>query len=82
MSFPHDAMCWYVIVALPGHTHSFLWFLSQAGWGSTLIFSYIRRLGPFFFLGGGGSKFLNFNIFRVFRIFFFSFFFLGGGVLF
>ena len=30
-------------------------------WGGTLIFSYIRRLGPFF-----GLKILNFNIFEDF----------------
>ena len=32
------------------------------GGGGTLIFSYIRRLGPFF-----GVKFLNFNIFLGFQ---------------
>ena len=32
------------------------------GGGGTLIFSYIRRLGPFF----GGFKILNFDIFGVF----------------
>ena len=36
------------------------------GGGGTLIFSHIRRLGLFFF-GGGGFKILNFNIFGVFR---------------
>ena len=33
------------------------------GGGGTLIFSHIRRLGPFFW----GVKILNFNIFGVFR---------------
>ena len=41
--------------------------VSVPGGGGTLIFSYIRRLGPFF-----GSKILNFNIF-------FSLFLGGGG---
>ena len=36
------------------------------GWG-TLIFSYIRRFGSFFFFGGGGFKTLNFNIFWGFQ---------------
>ena len=31
------------------------------------MFSYIRRLGSFFFLGGGGVKILNVNIFGFFR---------------
>ena len=42
------------------------------GGGGTLIFSYIRRFGPFF-----GCKILNFNIF--FYFFLLLFFFLGGG---
>ena len=46
----------------------------------TLIFSYIRRLGPFF-----GFKILNFNsseklIFLLFIYIFFFFFWGGGGV--
>ena len=38
-----------------------------------LVFSYVRRLGPFFFFGGGGGgggwgvKIKNFNIYEVFR---------------
>ena len=52
---------------------------SQLGEGGTLIFSYIRRLGPFF-----GLRILNFNIRFGFRknlnnIFFFFFFGGGGG---
>ena len=35
------------------------------GVGGTLIFSYIHRLGPFFF--GGGGQILNFNIFVFFQ---------------
>ena len=58
--------------------------------GGTLIYLYIRRLGPFFG-GRGGFKILNFNIFglseimnilggmKMFWIFFF--FFWGGGVI-
>ena len=40
------------------------------GRGDTLIFSYIRRLGPFFFFffGGGGGQNLEFH-----------YFFVGGG---
>ena len=38
---------------------------SQMGGGGTLIFSYIRRLSPFW--GGGGVKFFNFNIFGGFQ---------------
>ena len=41
--------------------------VSVPGGGGTLIFSYIRRLGPFL-----GLKILNFNIFLLS-------FFLGGG---
>ena len=44
--------------------------------GGTLIFSYIRRFGPFL-----GCKILNFNIFFFFFFFFFLlllFFFWGG----
>ena len=37
--------------------------LRSQGRGVSLIFSYIRRLGSFFFFGGGGVKILNFNIF-------------------
>ena len=37
--------------------------LSQGGGGGTLIFSYIRRLGPFFFW----FKILNFDIFGGFQ---------------
>ena len=44
------------------HQHKGL--LLHRGW-DTLIFSYIRRLGPFFC--GGGFKILNFNILGVFR---------------
>ena len=49
--------------------------LTREGGGGTLIFSYIRRLGSFFWF-----KILNFNIFGVFQIFFFFFFLGGGGV--
>ena len=48
--------------------------LTREGGGGTLIFSYIRRLGSFFWF-----KILNFNIFGVFQIFFFFFFWGGGG---
>ena len=34
---------------------------------ASLIFSYIRRLGPFFFLGGGGPNFEIQYFWRVFR---------------
>ena len=47
---------------------------SQGGGGGTLIFSYIRRLGFYFF----GFKFLNFNIFGVFQK---SEYFLGMKIL-
>ena len=46
-------------------------------WGGTLIFLYIRRLGPFF-----GLKLLNFNSLGGFQkndYYFFLFFFWGGG---
>ena len=57
--------------------------------GDTLIFSYIRRLGSFWGGGGGGLKFLNFDIFGVFRkiLFFFEYedfvdiYFFFGGVI-
>ena len=37
------------------------------GGGGSLIFSHIRRLGPFFGGGGGGVKIMNVNIFWGFR---------------
>ena len=46
-----------MIVSVPGGAGG------GGGRGGTLIFSYIRRLGPFL----GGSKFRIFNIYLVFR---------------
>ena len=41
--------------------------LRPRGEGGTMIFSYIRRLGPFFFLGGGVQNFEFQYIFGGFR---------------
>ena len=53
--------------------------------GGTLIFSYIRRLGPFFGVQNFEFQYLFFYLFIFFLLFFFHFFFfffffLGGGV--
>ena len=66
VTFPYCVLdqVWNMIVLIPDLClHSYFVTGRPQGWGRTLIFSYIRRLGRFFLV-----QILNFNIFWGFSV--------------
>ena len=66
---------------LPTFTNSTWWWCVGGGWGVgvAVIFSYICRLGPFFFFLGWGGGVQNLEFQYIYIYIYIFFFFWGGG---